>query len=278
MAPINIKHPSKKYNPKSSNAIRLEVPCGKCVECLQDRREMWSLRIAEEWKDHTDSAFITLTYDNENITYGEHLPTLVKSDLQNWFKRLRDRIKPIKVRYYAVGEYGTKTLRPHYHVILFGLPLKLIKDGILEQTWKHGHVHYGTLTRASIHYATKYHVNRYNDVEGSEPSFTLMSRNPGIGARYLKKMEKIHDGNLERAYYQDGNYKKRLPRYYRDKLYTEDEREHINNMSKRVSIYDEETIKKHYKDNDINYFEYQQQKKLEKIRQFQSKINENNKF
>jgi hypothetical protein len=59
-----------------------------------------------------------LTYDDE------HLPpnnSLLKKDLQKFFYKLRQKIKPIKIRYFAVGEYGSnKTKRPHYHIILFG--------------------------------------------------------------------------------------------------------------------------------------------------------------
>lgn len=272
ISPLNIKHPS--YD---KAVIRLEVPCGKCVECLQARREDWSLRLAEEAKDHLHTSFITLTYSDDNLTYGEYHPTLVKKDLQDWFKRLRRRIQPEKIRYYAVGEYGTNTLRPHYHVILFGLNNKYIQNGILEQTWKLGQIHSGSLNRSSIHYATKYHLNRNFAPIGCEPSFSLMSRKPGIGSSYLTKMEQHHEGNLERCYYQDGKFKKRLPRFYRDKLYSPEDRENINVMNNR-SIYDDEKIEEHYKNNDINYFDYQVQLKEEKIRKFLSKKTEGNTF
>lgn len=78
MSPLSLKHPSKTVNPMSKSAIRLEVPCNKCPECLENRRTSWSIRIAEEAKDHIHSSFITLTYDDRNIIYGSLFPTLVK--------------------------------------------------------------------------------------------------------------------------------------------------------------------------------------------------------
>ena len=115
MSPLNIPHPTYK-----KSAIRLEVPCGKCHECQEQRREMWSLRLSEEAKDHLNTAFITLTYNDENMLWCGDYGTLQKKDLQDWLKRLRRQIEPLKIRYYAVGEYGTNTMRPHYHVLLFG--------------------------------------------------------------------------------------------------------------------------------------------------------------
>lgn len=271
---LNIPHPSYK-NPR----IRLEVPCGKCVECLESRRSMWSIRLAEEAKDHIHTSFITLTYSDENIVYGEYFPTLVKDDVQRWLKRLRKRIEPEKIRYYLVGEYGTKTMRPHYHVLLFGLNNELIKDGIIEKTWSKGNIQVGQLNRKTIHYATKYHVNRSYHPVGSESSFSLMSKRPAIGHSYLKKMEHIHDGNIDRAYYQDGDFKKPLPRYYREKLYCQYEREQMNiNVKSMYDIKELESEETHYENNNINYYKLKNQEKEEKIRKYLSKVNESNKF
>lgn len=272
ISPFNVKHPS--YN---NAAIRLEVPCGKCCECLERRRDDWSLRLKEEAKNHIHTSFITLTYSDDNLVYGDRFPTLYKKDLQDWLKRIRRAVEPVKLRYYAVGEYGTQTLRPHYHVILYGLDNKLIQNGIIERTWKKGQIHSGQLTRASIHYATKYHLNRNITPHGCEPSFSVMSRRPGIGNNYIEKMINLHDGKLERAYYQDGNFKKALPRFYKDKLYTKEERENINILTSKT-IYDDEKIEEHYRNNEINYFDYLNQQKEQKIKNFITKKSKGNTF
>ncbi len=274
LSPLNIRHPSY-----SSAKIRLVVPCGRCVCCLESRRSEWTLRLSNEEKDHIHTSFLTLTYSDENLKYGRYLPTLCKKDLQDWFKRLRKQIYPNKIRYYAVGEYGTRTLRPHYHVILFGLDKRYIDDGIIEKTWKLGQIHVGQLNRKTIHYCTKYHVNKTDYPDDVEKPFALMSRKPAIGSNYIEKMEHIHDGNLERCYYQDGNFRKKLPRYYRDKLYSAEEREHINEINQiKITKDEQKLIEEHYQTNSINYFEYSNQQKEKIINSYKQKINENNKF
>lgn len=56
------------------------------------------------------------------------LPILYKNDIQRFLKRLRFYIDAnfgCKVRYFAVGEYGTHALRPHWHLLLFHDSAKL---------------------------------------------------------------------------------------------------------------------------------------------------------
>ena len=65
---------------------------------------------------HPHNAYITLTYNDD------HLPangSLQPRDLQLFWKRLRKARTP-GIRYYACGEYGDQTARPHYHAIIFG--------------------------------------------------------------------------------------------------------------------------------------------------------------
>lgn len=274
-APLNI--PDPKFNNKK---IRIEVPCGKCAGCLQSRREDWTNRLAHEMDVSTSAYFITLTYSDENITFGETFPTLVKSDLQNFFKRLRKKIHPNKIRYYAVGEYGTNTYRPHYHIILYNLPHYLVNE--IQQSWLNGFAQIGTVSRASIHYVTKYHVNKNVCPEGSQPSFAVMSRKPGLGANYIQKYSSYHDGNIDRSYLlHPGGIKSRLPRYYKDRLYSESEREQIGEIARdKYSTWDsDEQVNEHYRKNpDKNFYEYRQELILDKIRKYKIKTNQNDKL
>ena len=57
-----------------------------------------------------------------------HVAILWNEDLQRYLDRLKKWIKRkfgCKVRYFAVGEYGTNSLRPHWHIILFHDSLQL---------------------------------------------------------------------------------------------------------------------------------------------------------
>lgn len=195
------------------------VPCGKCNYCLQSKRADWSFRLYQELKICETAYFLTLTYEDEKIPTLNGIPTLQKTDLQLFTKRLRKEnalVTDWPVRYYSVGEYGTRTLRPHYHSLMFNLAPMIANrlDGI----WGKGHCHVGSVSPASIHYVTKYVINRHNDYSGLDPPFAHMSRRPGIGAHYLKSHKQWHLSEM-RNYTQVHGIKTKLPRYYKEKIF-----------------------------------------------------------
>ena len=180
--PISIR---KKVVGKSNNGDRVSVPCGKCSACLSNRRNDWIIRLTEELKQHDCAAFLTLTYSDENLTFGYKSPTLVKEDLQKFIKLLRYYVnRPL--RYYAVGEYGTKTKRPHYHLIVFNLHHINDIDNV-QKAWTKGHSLVGDVNIRSISYVAKYHVNKVDNVEGEQKSFCCMSLKTPIGIAYVEK-------------------------------------------------------------------------------------------
>lgn len=109
------------------------IRCGKCYGCRMDKSKEWANRCLLELQDHDSAYFVTLTYDQEHvpISYyphpetGEAQPvlTLRKDDFQKFMKKLRKRVAPDLLRYFACGEYGSNTQRPHYHAIIYGLRL-----------------------------------------------------------------------------------------------------------------------------------------------------------
>lgn len=73
----------------------------------------YNLRVDEYYKRFPDR--------KRGIRIHNVLPVLIYSDLQNFLKRFRKLIfkdYETKVRYFAVGEYGTAALRPHWHIAL----------------------------------------------------------------------------------------------------------------------------------------------------------------
>lgn len=204
-------------------------PCGKCNFCLQVKRADWTFRLTQETKVATDTAFLTLTYADGYDQEGKHIAPvspdgelqLSKEDVQLFTKRLRKAAEPAKLRYYTVGEYGTETERPHYHSIMFGLPQSMLPG--LNSIWKKGNVHVGKVEFASIHYVTKYVVERTGDYGGREPPFSLMSRRPGIGNNYLGTHSRWHLDGL-RNYANINGTTSRLPRYFKDRIFNEKER------------------------------------------------------
>lgn len=167
--------------------MALQVPCGKCAGCRADQALMWSIRCYQEASLFDRNCFLTLTYDDG------HLPDdgkLKVKDLQDFFKRLRH---VAKVRYYACGEYGEKTKRPHYHAVIFGQDFKaasnvqigddLYTDRALVGLWTHGQVSVGSFTMASACYVAGYVGKK----TGDQDSFQVMSRRPGIGKEWLMR-------------------------------------------------------------------------------------------
>lgn len=254
------------------------MPCGKCSHCKTKRREDWTIRLLEEMKDHDNAVFVTLTYADENIIYAEYLPTLYKPDLQNFIKRLRKRLGANKIRYYAVGEYGGKTIRPHYHLIIFGLSRKNID--IIQKAWSLdnkpiGLVHVGNVNIKTIKYVTKYHVNRNEYPDGVEPEFTVMSRKPAIGASYVTKMDKFHSGQIDRVFYQDYQHKKGLPRYYKDKMYTEEEKQQLFELHSNKDYLKEEREAWQKKHPNANWYNHMATKILNTEKLFKNKKRDN---
>ena len=235
----------------------VELPCGQCIECRLNRSRRWADRCMLELGYHDSSYFITLTYDNEHIpknplydeetgeVYAENA-TLVKKDLQDFMKRLRRAYEykgyDNKLRFFACGEYGSQTLRPHFHLIVFGLKLddlvlykrnfngdNLYNSAFISKLWKKGFSVVGDVTWQSCAYVARYimkkHLGKdsdFYDVYNIEPEFTLMSRKPGIARQY-------YDEHKDELFYQDfvsiptkDGAKQIYPPPYYEKLFEED--------------------------------------------------------
>lgn len=192
------------------------VPCGRCVFCMATRRSDWSTRLYYESRQHFNSKFITLTYANPHLTFKQGNSQLVKSDLQKFFKRLRKA--GYSLRYFACGEYGSRTFRPHYHVLLFCD----IGEYAIRKAWPLGQVHVGQITQASIMYCLGYIVNGkgWKMKHHRQPPFNTMSRKPGLGANYLTPaMIRWHQDSRKNYVLVDGQ-KRHLPRYYKGKIFS----------------------------------------------------------
>lgn len=222
------------YKPFCKKSTGEYFPCGKCPKCRKRRVSSWSFRLMQEEKVSTSAHFITLTYDTRHVPITSvGTLSLRKKDLTNFFKRLRKAHPPLEesptarsVKYYAVGEYGGKTERPHYHVILFNAEVELIQPA-----WDLGHVYYGSVSPASVGYTLKYiQKNRKQavGVAATDPrirEYAVMSK--GLGISYLSESNaNWHvDALYERMYCTLLNgVKIAMPRYYKEKLYLDIER------------------------------------------------------
>lgn len=167
------------------------VPCGQCMSCRINKKRKWAGRLALESIAHDPLSifFFTLTYDDLNVPLtpgGKH--TLDKDELQRYVKRVtqwaRDNAQPVP-RFFAAGEYGSKTERPHYHIIWYNLGT--LVQQFAEDSWKKGFVSVSLVTSSSAlsytcAYTTKKMTGKNDErLEGREPEFMIASRKPAIG-------------------------------------------------------------------------------------------------
>lgn len=207
----------------------IEIPCGKCLGCLDDRRKRWVNRLILEHDSQSCGSFITLTYAPEFCP--EHPK---KNHLQKFIKRFRNIPRdlglpplPPSFKYFACGESGGLRGRPHYHALLFGVDLlspewepyiatyndngtPVFSSKILEKKWPFGFCTVDSITHGRCKYIAKYTMKQV----GQEHSFTLKSPRLGINDfflmhrrgnsihyswRYPDSLQRLYDGNIHVA-------------------------------------------------------------------------------
>ena len=203
---------SKTVNPSGKRSIvfdikeaysdlKMQVPCGQCIGCRLEKSRQWAIRCTNEASLYENNAFITLTFNDENLK-----PTLNKSDFQKFMKRLRKKFPLIKIRYFHCGEYGDKFSRPHHHACLFNIdfpdkiPLpsnpKLYTSKILESLWPFGFSTIGEVNFETAAYVARYVTKKINGklaeahYAGRIPEYVTMSRRPGVGHDWFVKNQK----------------------------------------------------------------------------------------
>lgn len=163
--PIKITNSSKTIN--HGRKFVMEVPCGHCAECLENKKKDWYFRSFYEAKSTFDNGgyilFDTLTYDNSHLP---HLNDFLEEDYQLPFHdnvscfscedyrlfmvRLRRALQYAgfnpkdNLKYFLTSEYGDDdryTHRPHYHVLFFVTdpkldPIELSK--MIDKCWQQG--------------------------------------------------------------------------------------------------------------------------------------------
>lgn len=258
-----------------------DVPCGQCIGCRLDRSREWALRCMLEAREHKNNVFVTLTYDDEHLpfngnfqldNYGEIvtdvIPTLQKTDVQLYIKRLRSRLQyqygHDGLRVYYCGEYGSKTQRPHYHLILFNLPdleytlvsrscagYPLFSNEIISDCWNKGFVVCGEVNYETCAYTARYimkkALGKYADVYQRlciDPEFVCMSRNPGIARNYYdEESHKFYEFDKITITGSDGKPLVAKPPRYFDKLFDIDDPVRMDQIKKARARSAEESEK-----------------------------------
>lgn len=195
----------------------LVTRCGRCFECQKAYSNEWALRLYHEKKYHKYSFFLTLTYDDE------HCPSmLMKKDLQTFIRRLK---KVVDFRYFACGEYGGKTGRPHYHLMIFTDVLepfgfycpfamgnysnyfRYTSSLLIMHLWSFGfHTIETKVEFSTLRYVAKYMQKaRLTDFSTDfQKPFLLMSHKPYIGMREDELCKWYFNRDKDDKFYVDG--------------------------------------------------------------------------
>lgn len=277
---------------------RLLLPCRHCVGCRLSKSREWANRVVMEQLYHDQSWFVTLTYDDEHLprskpvdpATGEILSchaTLVKDDLQRFFKRLRKNSCQ-KMRYFAAGEYGSNTYRPHYHILLFGLDLQDLTvvshnfagtpyytSDLISKCWTAGYHIIGKVTWQSAAYTARYTLKKathgfdksYYKAAGIEPEFQVMSNRPGIAYQYYVDHPNIFEYDYFNVSTLQGGRRVYPPEYFRKLFKTSAPYDALN---RALNAEAENNVKQHLKllltDNDFyDILSIEEDKKLSQL-------------
>lgn len=260
---INRKYTKTKKNKGNIpliNDIRTKyvtIGCNKCIECIKKKSRDWKIRLFEEVRTNNNFSFVTLTFNNESLEIYKNLSQTkdpneiatiaIRRFLERWRKKTKKSVK-----HFLITELGhTGTERIHLHGLINSKDKELIKT-----TWGNGYVYIGDyVNEKTINYITKY----ITKIDTQHKDFTpkiLCSK--GIGESYTKRPNSLkntfNNSETNEMYINRSGLRLPIPIYYRNKIYTEEEREFLwidkLNKQKRFILGKEIDISK----NDDIYF------------------------
>jgi len=305
----------------------IELPCGQCIGCRLDYSKQWANRCMLEAKQYQHNYVLTLTYAPEYLPIntlcdkesGEitEVGTLMPKHLQKFMKDLRryydyhynyksdmkynETLKIWEgtnagIRFYACGEYGDLSERPHYHVICFNTPIydlvpffknelgdQIYLSDTIEKIWGKGNISVMELTWNSAAYVARYVMKKqkgpdaedYYKSKGIEPEFVRMSRSPGIARFYYDEHKDDIYKNDEMIILQKGKPQKVKPAKYYDRLFDLEEPEKLQALKEIRKMIAEEKMKQELQKTDLDKNEYLAVKEAttkEKIKSLKRKL------
>lgn len=221
----------------------IQIPCGKCIGCRMDYSRSWADRMTYHVIGKEDSSyFITLTYDDDHLDDLPHsdnydLYALEYDHMSDFIKKLRNKFRGCNIDYYYSGEYGDQQFRPHFHMIVYNLPLDdlgfwktndngdpIYTSELIHSLWQKGICSVSPYNWRTAAYTARY-VEKKRDgrlmaeyeAVGLTPEKCRCSRRPGIAHDYyMEHYEDIwrNNGlNVDRTVNSKGHLG--IPRYFR---------------------------------------------------------------
>ena len=167
------------------------VACRECWQCRERKVDDWVGRNIAESKTATAAHVVTLTYgEDAKIGSIDHIraAVLTYSDVQKYLKHLRSDGFP--VRYFVVGEYGSKKGRAHWHIVLYwqgAVPEHKLRENFAQKHWPHGWSYWDKVSPSAIRYACKYLQKDAHD-DARQGFGPMPSKKPPLGDAYFKQL------------------------------------------------------------------------------------------
>lgn len=284
------------------------IPCGHCLGCRLDYSRKWADRMMLELETEKKGIFLTLTYDNEHCHWSKFeedefgvvdiekpiYGTLNKRDWQLFMKSLRKEFAKddLKLRFYASGEYGEKFLRPHMHAIIFGIGLADIGDckpvgrndigqpyfvsEKIQKIWYRGRILVTDVSYETCAYVSRYVMKKLGGQKAEEyirrnviPEFSLMSRKPGIGSKYLEEHPDCLDKSKIYISTPSGGKEIPIPDYYIRKLELTDKKKFDKIKSARA-LYASDKMLLELQNQDLPFLDYLEEKEEKRKQQIKA--------
>lgn len=135
LEPIHFRKDIHEYWPTGDAGKRyVFAPCGQCEDCRNANRFAWAWRLVSEVQYYMRErdyhmGFITLTYNDNMLPrfpsiFGElsGMPCFSRDDTHKLIlyvrKMLHREYAVTDLVYFLASEYGPKTQRPHYHMVI----------------------------------------------------------------------------------------------------------------------------------------------------------------
>lgn len=221
------------------------IGCETCIECRKQKARSWLARLQEDIKHNKNGKFIALTFSTDSLIklwkQNEKLQTLKGYELDNaicktavryFLERWRKKYKK-SLRHWLVTELGDGTTE---HVHIHGIVWTDHPEE-LQNIWQYGRVWRGYekngkienyVNARSVNYITKY-VTKMDEKHLNYKPIILTS--PGIGKAYTKslnfKKNRFNGTETNETYKTSTGHQISLPIYWRNKIYTEKEREKL---------------------------------------------------
>lgn len=239
---------NKKYLPNKKNGgvvppfsddrvLVVAAGCGKCIECREKKAREWRVRLTEAIKHDNNCLFVTLTFNPESLkkltaivlkeqkVSGYDLDdAIAKKAMRLFLERWRKKMKK-SVKHWMVTEIGgTRYESLHLHGLIWSKDEQTIKE-----KWSYGYVYIGEYVNEKT---TNYIIKYLHKIDLKHKHYKgIVLASPGIGREYTSsanaRKNKFIEGKTDETYRSRQGNKMALPTYYRNKLYTEEEREKL---------------------------------------------------